>query len=434
MVAGSWHLASVLGACLAELGHEVVGCDQDALAIAALANGRAPADEAGLGELLRAQLAAGRLRYTTDWREALRSAELAFVAHDTPVRDDDSPDLTIVGRTVSAIARNASGPLALVVSSQVPVGTTRGMRQLARTERAELPWEIAYVPEFLQLGQALERFRDPDRVVIGAERSEIADLIRSLYPPDVRVFSTAIETAEMIKHASNAFLATSISFMNEIAEICEKTGADAVAVAEAMRLDRRIGPHAFLSPGLGFAGGTLGRDVRALQGLGAASGKRTPLLDAVASINASRLGMLLGRVREVAGDRERPVACLLGLTYKAGTSTLRRSISLELAQTLLAEGWRVRAHDPAADGTWSAELPHGLELYSDALEAANGAHVTVLLTDWPEYRELDLIRLRGAMTGDWLIDGRNAIDPPTAVNAGLRYWGVGRGPLAPALA
>lgn len=425
-VVGSWHLAGVMAAGLAELGHEVIGWDEDPAAIRKLVDGKAPADEPGLGAAFEVSGREGRLRWTTEIDDALRRAVVVFVAHDTPVGEDDAADLSVVDRSVTSIVDRAEGPLTIAISSQVPVGTTRRYAEMARLRRPELGLDVVCVPEFLELGHALERFRNPDRLVIGCDRSESADVIRMLFPADVRILQTSPETAEMIKHASNAFLATSISFINEVADICEQTGADAVAVANALRLDRRVGPHAFLSPGLGFAGGTLGRDVRALQAIAHRSDQQTRLLDAVVTVNESRLDALVSRIRGIGDGHTTPTACLLGLTYKAGTSTLRRSAALKVARDLLRCGWRVRAHDPAAQAEWSTELPAGLELCPDPYAAALDATLTVLLTDWPHYRGLSLDRLRASMAGDWLIDARNFIDPRDAAAAGLQYWGMGR--------
>lgn len=426
LVAGSWHLASTLAAGLAELGHTVVGCDDDIEAIAALAAARPPVNEPGLDALLRRHLETGRLRFTTNWAQALADATVAFVAHDTPVGEDDSPDVSVVERTVETLARSAIRPLTLVISSQVPVGTCERLAALARSRRPDLRWEIACCPEFLRLGEAIDCFLNPDRVVVGAGRPEVAADVRALLPPRAPTVLTDLATAEMVKHATNAFLATSISFINEVADLSAERGADGVTVAAALRLDRRIGPHAALAPGLGFAGGTLGRDVRALQRSAQAVGLATVLLDAVMTVNERRLPLLLAQLRQALADRPRPVACLLGLTYKPRTSTLRRSASLRIARELLASGWRVRAHDAAADVRWASELPAGLELRDDPLDAADGAHAVAILTEWPQYRAIDLRLLRERMAGDWLFDARNVIDPETAARAGFRYRGVGR--------
>ncbi|HEV8633982.1 MAG TPA: nucleotide sugar dehydrogenase, partial [Chloroflexota bacterium] len=318
--------------------------------------------------------------------------------------------------------------LLLVVGAQVPVGTCDNLAERVNALAARHRVDLAYVPEFLRLGDAVELFLRPDRLVIGADdpavRARVAALYRGVEAP---VIETGLRTAEMIKHASNAFLAASVSFANEIAALCEESGADALAVARAMRLDRRIGPHAFLSPGLGFAGGTLGRDVRALQALGRAKERPTRLLDAVMAVNADQTRLVVARLERLFPDLGGVSIGLLGLTYKPGTSALRRSAGLETAEALLARGARVRAFDPMVPPERAAEVPPGLELVADASAAAAGASALALMTEWPEFAALDWKDLAaGAAEPCVLIDARNALDPAAVAQAGFDYWGVGR--------
>lgn len=426
-VVGAWHQASVVGPCLAELGHTVVGTALDQDGIRELGQGRPPVSEPGLEELLGRHLASGRLRYTSDFAEALVGAEAAVIALDTPVRVDDSPDLDPVMASVRAVAGVATRDILLVVSAQVPIGTCDSIGEMLRSARAGIQWSVAYVPEFLRLGEAVALFMHPDRLVIGADDPATAARVEAIYAgttgPRLR---TSVRSAEMAKHASNAFLAASVSFINELAGLCEATGSDALEVAAAMKLDPRIGPRAFLAPGLGFAGGTLGRDVRALQAVGASHGRPTALLDAVIDVNTRQTRLVLERLRSSFSDLSKVRVALLGLTYKPGTSALRRSASVEAADALMALGAGVAAHDPLVPPSRAAELPHGLSIAPDPLSAAAGADALVVATEWPEYATLDWRAVKATMKGDLVIDARNALVPAAVAEAGLRYWGIGR--------
>jgi UDPglucose 6-dehydrogenase len=426
-VIGAWHQAAVAAGGLAELGNEVRGAALDASALAGLAAGVPPVEEPGLADLLRRHLASGKLRYAP-LDDALRGADAALVAIDTPVGPDDSPDLSSVVDALEAIGRSLSGDLLLVVSAQVPVGTCDRLSERVNSLATGHRVDVAYVPEFLRLGNAVELFLHPDRLVIGADdpavRTRVAEIYRGV---DAPIVDTDLRTAEMIKHASNAFLAASVSFANEIAGLCEESGADAVMVAQAMRLDRRIGPYAFVAPGLGFAGGTLGRDVRALQALGRARNRATRLLDAVMAVNADQTRLVLHRLERLFPSFDRVSIALLGLTYKPGTSALRRSAALETAEALLARGARVRAFDPMVPPERADEVPAGLELAADAMAAANEASALALMTEWPEFARLDWARLAArAAEPRVLIDARNLLDPAEVARAGFDYWGVGR--------
>lgn len=426
-VVGGWHQASVLAACLAELGHTVSGVWWDAQVVTRLSAGKAPVHEPGLEALLARHLASGRLRYTTDFGEALDGAELAYLAVDTPIASDDSPELGVVFECARRMRGALAGDLVLCVSAQVPVGTCARIAETLQSNAGGHRCVVAYVPEFLRLGTAIETFRQADRFVIGCDDVVAAELIASVYSPLGRpVVRMSVRSAEMAKHASNAFLATSISFINELSSLCEATGADVGDVARAMKLDRRIGPEAFLSPGLGFAGGTLGRDVRALQHLGLESGAETPLLDGVMSVNATRPRLIAARLRAVFGELRGRRVAVWGLTYKAGTSTLRRSVALEIVEELLANGVEVRAFDPIADFTEASELPD-FAIASDAYDAAEGADAVVLLTAWPGLDAVDLSELRRRMRSAVLLDMGNHLEAEAVVGAGIDYLGVGKG-------
>jgi len=426
-VVGLWHQASVVSACLADLGHAVRGVGPEADVVANLNQGHAPLYEPGLDDLIQRNLDAGRLRYTTDYADALRGADVAYLAIDTPVGPDDESDLASIEEAARSIGRAMSGPLTLIVSAQVPVGTSGRLAELIRAEQPDAHLDVVYVPEFLRLGTAIETFRQADRFVVGADDPAVAERVADLYRPLGRpILVTGLRSAEMGKHASNTFLATSISFINEIADLCDEAGADATQVAQILKLDRRIGPYAFLSPGLGFAGGTLGREIRALQKLGQRTGRQTLMMDAVMAVNQSRARFVGQRLGKIYDSLDGLVVGILGLTYKSGTSTMRRAISLEIIQDLVGQGVAVRAYDPLANLDEVSDRPP-FERSPDPYTAAQGADALVLVTEWDTIGDLDFERLRAAMRRPVLIDTRNLFDPARMRTVGFVYASVGRG-------
>ena len=456
-IVGLWHQASVISACLADMGHHVRGVGDDEKVVAALNAGEPPLYEPKLKAIMRRNLRAGRLKYTTDYREALDGAEFAYIAIDTAVGPDDQSDLSSIfdaarhiGQATPVLSRSpersegaaeGSGELILIVSAQVPVGTCERMAAIAQEEHQRATRDanlqpanlqpstiqVAYVPEFLRLGTAVDTFRCADRFVVGANDPAVAKRIAALYRPlGQPIVITSLRTAEMAKHASNAFLATSISFINEMANLCDEVGADALQVAQIMKLDRRIGKYAFLGPGLGFAGGTLGREIRALQKLGQQHRCDTPMMDAVMTVNQARARLVGQRLQRVYDSLEDLQVGVLGLTYKPGTSTLRRSIALDIILDLVAQGASVRAFDPLARLDEVADLPP-FEPCADPYAVAQGSDALVLVTEWAGIRDLDLPRLRTAMRRPVFIDTRNLFDPAKMQEAGFIYLGVGRG-------
>ncbi len=424
---GLWHQGSVVSACLADMGHQVYGVDVDDRVVQALNAAEPPVHEPKLKAIIRRNLRAGRLKYTTDYREALREAEFAYVAIDTPVGPNDESDLDGIFGAARRIAQAAARRFALVVTAQVPVGTCERIAFTAKEENPGASFDVAYVPEFLRLGMAVDTFRRADRFVIGANDPTVAQAVAELYRPLSRpIVITNLRTAEMAKHASNTFLAASISFINEIANLCDSVGGDALQVAEIMKLDRRIGRHAFLSPGLGFAGGTLGRDIRALQKLGSQHGHDMPLMNAVLAINRSRAHLVGQRLRQAYDSLEGLQVGILGLTYKAGTSTLRRSIALDIIRDLIAQGAVVKAFDQLARLGEVADLPP-FEFLSDPYTVAQGSNALVLVTEWSGIRDLDLPRLSANMRRPVFVDTRNLFDPVRMRQAGFIYYGIGRG-------
>ena len=425
-VTGVWHQGMIVAAFLAELGHSVVGVPTSEAAAARLSAAEPLVHEPGLPGLLRRNLDAGRLSFTASVGSAVAGAELVFLSLDTPVDDRDRPQLDAVLRLAAEIGAGLTGDCILCVTAQVEVGTSERLRTIVR-ERSSHEIGLAYVPEFLRLGEAVETFRDADRFVVGCDEPAVAARVTALFAPLERpIVQTSVATAEVAKHASNAFLATSISFANELADLCEVVGADAAEVGRILRLDARIGPKAYLTPGVGFAGATLGRDVRTLQALGTEHGVPTRVADAVMTVNDERMAMVVRRLeRELGGLDGRRVA-LIGLAYKAGTDTLRRALSLELAAALRERGAAVTGFDPLAR-VGDLAGPPPLEQRPSLLEAAAGCDALVVLVGLPELEALDLSGVEAAMRGDVVLDTTGRLPVDAALQAGLRLLTTGRG-------
>jgi UDPglucose 6-dehydrogenase len=383
-VYGLWHLGCVTAACLAEAGNEVVGLDVDEALVGELQQGRPPLFEPGLEELIKSGIAAGGLTFTAQPIEALRNAEVVWVTFDTPVNDRDEADVAFVQRRLDAIADFIHPGTLVLVSSQVPVGFTRTLQR--NWQDGSLHY--AYSPENLRLGRALDCFRKPDRVIVGHDNQANKPKIAALFAPFcARIEWMSIESAEMTKHALNAFLATSVTFINELARLCEVVGANAKDVERGLKSEGRIGSRAYLSPGAAFAGGTLARDVCYLIEQGVRNQVDTPLFTGVLLGNERHKAWVREHAQKLTQDNPRPIVAVLGLTYKPGTSTLRRSAAIELCRWLHSQGMAVRGHDPAV-----STLPHELEsfltLTASPSEALDHADLAIVATEWPEYREL----------------------------------------------
>jgi UDPglucose 6-dehydrogenase len=383
-VYGLWHLGCVTAACLAEAGHQVVGLDADEDVVAGLRQGRPPLHEPGLADLVAGGLAGGRLAFATDAGAALRDAEILWVAFDTPVNDQDEADVGFVRRRLEAVADHIRPGTLVLISSQVPVGFTRALER----DWSGRGLRYACSPENLRLGKALEAFRKPERVIVGVRGPAERPPLTALFAPFCSHLEwMSVESAEMTKHALNAFLATSVTFINEVARLCEALGADAKEVERGLKSEARIGPRAYLGPGAAFAGATLARDVRFLIGLGEHNRLPTPLFRGVLASNDRHKGWLRDKVEELLKGVGQPVVAVLGLTYKPGTSTLRRSASVELCAWLHRRGIAVRAHDPAV-GDLPDDLRPAVRLCHSAGEVLAGADVAVVATEWPDYRGL----------------------------------------------
>lgn len=425
-VVGSWHLATVTAAGLADVGHRVCVVDSDEEAISSLAAGRPTVFEPGLEQQLRENADAGRLRFTTDFEEAVGVGSIVLVAHDTPLTGE-GVDLGPIYEAVERVARAARREYLLLIGSQVPIGVSERLGEAARRINPDVPCDVACSPEFLRLGAAVELFRHPDRIVIGASSPTAASRARAVFEPLGRpILIMSLREAEMVKHATNAFVANSVSFIGEIAQLCDELGADAMPVGRALRLDRRIGEKAYVLPGLGFNGGTVARDVKVLLGLASEAGNEAPLLEAVLSVNARQNGLVAERLGEALGGLEGAEVGLLGLTYKAKTSTMRSSLTLQIAQQLARAGARLRAWDPII-APEDYELSWGIRPCADAGDAADDADALVVMTPKDEFKALDIASLGERMRRRVLADPMGVFGREMAHAAGFTYVAIGRG-------
>jgi UDPglucose 6-dehydrogenase len=419
-VIGTGYVGLVTAAGFAELGSEVYCVDVDAEKVDRLQRGEIPIYEPGLRESVARNRE--RLHFSTELAPALEHARLLFVAVGTPPTYSGDADLSAVHAVVESMPR--SDEHALVMKSTVPVGTGASIKRIFAEHGKE---GFAYVscPEFLKEGSALEDFLEPDRVVVGDDGTWAGDAVVDLYSPlDAPVVRTDIASAEMVKLAANAFLATKISFINEIANVCEETGADVLEVARGMGLDQRIGKH-FLKPGIGFGGSCFPKDVSALKQLAGNSGYHFQLLTAVIEVNELQKRRVIAKLQKHLGSLVGRRVALLGLAFKANTDDMREASSLVLASRLQGEGAQVRAYDPIAEGEARKRM-RGVEFADSALGAVEGADAVILVTEWPEFAELDWREVKARMAGDLLVDGRNFADRDQVTAAGFVYEGIGR--------
>jgi UDPglucose 6-dehydrogenase len=426
-VVGVGYVGLVTGACFADLGNRVVALDIDAARIEGLKRGEMPIYEPGLQELVDRNVGADRLQFTTSYEEALRSAEFVFIAVGTPSGVDGEADLQHVRAVAESIARAMTHPLIIVNKSTVPVGTGDWVADILRsTQPKPIPFAVVSCPEFLREGSAIADFMNPARTVLGSFDADAAEKVAQLHLPlRAPIVITDLRTAEMIKYASNAFLATKISFINEIANICEALGADIKEVATGMGYDPRIG-GGFLDAGLGYGGSCFPKDVLALAYMAAEKGRHPQLLQAVMDINADSRRRIVERTQELVGTLRGKTVGLLGLTFKPNTDDLREAPALEIARRLLSEGVTVRAYDPVGMPR-AAQLIPEIRMTADAYDLAKGCDAVIVCTEWNEFKNLDLRRLHDAMRQPIVIDGRNIYDPAEMSSYGFQYRGVGRG-------
>jgi UDPglucose 6-dehydrogenase len=425
-VLGLGHLGSVTAACLAKLGHRVVGMDFDEARVANLSKGIAPIFEPGLEELIRRGLSSGNLRFTGAVNGA-KDIDVLWVAYDTPVDDDDA-DADFVMAQIERALLGMSRDIVVLVSSQLPVGSVRRLEYAETLSHGTLQLKVAYSPENLRLGRAVDDFLRPERIVVGVRSSSDRDLLRGLLSSITESIEwMSVESAEMTKHAVNAFLAASVAFANEIASICESVGADAKEVERGLKTENRIGPRAYLSPGAAFAGGTLARDVAYLNQMARERGVITPLLSSVLASNDSHKHWVQRKLRGLFVDLARTTVAVWGLTYKPGTDTLRRSSSVELCDWMIREGATIHVHDPMVKS-----LPEGwcdaVERYDDPLDAVLGAHALVVATEWPMYRTISIDQLIQCSPHLVVLDANRFLTNLATAEGRVRYFAVGMPP------
>jgi UDPglucose 6-dehydrogenase len=388
-VFGLWHLGSVTAACLASGGHSVIGLDFNEEVIANLSQGHPPLFEPGLEELIQSGIEAKRLAFTTETDEALRDADILWVTYDTPVDEDDQADIEYVANRVIRLFPYLRPNTLVLISSQLPVGSTKKLELAYSAQFPDKQVSFGYSPENLRLGKAISVFTQPDRVVVGVRTQADQERAAALLGPFTdRIEWMSVESAEMTKHALNAFLAASVAFANEIAVLCERVGADAKEVERGLKSESRIGPKAYLGPGAAFAGGTLARDIAFLTQLGRETQQPVPLLAAVKTSNDNHKLWVRQKLEEMLGPVSGRKIAVWGLTYKPGTDTLRRSSAVELCTWLLEQGAQVRAHDPAVKSL-PDDLKFAIELCPEALEAIDQVAALVIATEWPEYKDID---------------------------------------------
>jgi UDPglucose 6-dehydrogenase len=423
-VQGLWHLGSVTAVCLASIGHEVVGLDFDEDVTCGLQAGKPPIFEPGLEEMIRLGLDSGRLRFVTNVEDIPKDIELLWVAYDTPVNEDDEADVDFVINQVKTVLPFLPADSTVLVSSQLPVGSIQRMEAIADKHCYDKTLTFAYSPENLRLGKALDVFLNPDRIVVGVRGNRDKKRIAQLLAPITdRIEWMSVESAEMTKHAINAFLATSVVFANEIAAVCEMIGADAKEVERGLKSEQRIGPKAYLSPGSAFAGGTLARDIEFLKAVSQDHQISIPLLESVKKSNDLHKHWVRRKLKSLLPNLVGTTVVVWGLTYKPGTDTLRRSLAVELCNWLIEEGAAVRVHDPAVKclpENWKGRV----QRFQEALAAIIGAHVLLVGTEWPEYKEIPAELITEAAPGLLVLDPNRFLSYLGTVPS-LRYIAVG---------
>ncbi len=426
-VVGVGYVGLVTAACFSDLGNKVVALDIDEERIAGLKRGEMPIYEPGLEELVERNVAAGRLSFTTSYKEALKEAEFAFICVATPSGGDGEADLKYVESAARSIAETMNAPLVVINKSTVPVGTGDWVADIIRENQPEaIDFSVVSCPEFLAEGVAIQGFMNPGRTVLGSLDKEAADKVAQLHLPlRSPIVITDLRTAEMIKYASNAFLATKISFINEIANVCESLGADVIEVAAGMGFDPRIGPQ-FLRAGLGYGGSCFPKDVKALAFMAEEMGHEPKILNSVMVTNDGRRRMAIERVSQMLGGLKGKTIGLMGLAFKPNTDDMRDAPSLDIAEALLAAGAKVKGYDPVAMEAAAPLMPQ-VQMADDAYSLAEGCDALMVITEWNEFIQLDLERVRDLMKTPVMFDGRNVYEPAKLAALGFDYVGVGRG-------
>jgi len=429
-VIGTGYVGLVTGTCFSEFGVDVTCIDNDAGKIDMLKRGEIPIYEPGLQQMVQKNAAEGRLHFTTDLAEGIEKALVIFIAVGTPPQDDGSADLQYVDEVASSIGQHLNGYKVIATKSTVPIGTGDRIRNIVEKHAGGNPFDVVSNPEFLREGSAIEDFMRPNRIVIGADSDRALAVMRDLYAPlyllETPIIATSVTSSEMIKYASNAFLATKISFINEVAEICERVGADVHHVAKGMGLDRRIGPK-FLHPGPGYGGSCFPKDTQALLRIAGDNGYDMKIVRAVLEVNAQRRLAVLAKIEGLLPDLEGKTIAGLGLAFKPNTDDIRESPAVDICRLLLDRGARLRVFDPAAMPFARTELGEtGVYYATDMYDAAEGSDLLVLFTEWNQFRKLDLERMDSLLSAPRIIDCRNIYDPAVMRAAGFEYVSVGR--------
>lgn len=426
-VVGVGYVGLVTGACFADLGNKVVALDVDEHRIQNLKRGVMPIYEPGLDELVKRNVKAGRLSFTTSYAEALEGAEFAFIAVGTPSGANGEADLQYIEAAAKSIAAYMTEPLVIINKSTVPIGTGDWVSDIVKgAQRKAVPFSVVSCPEFLREGSAISDFMSPHRTVIGSLHHEAAAKVAQLHLPlRAPIVITDLRTAEMIKYASNAFLATKISFMNELADLCECVGADVKEVAAGMGYDARIGRH-FLDAGLGWGGSCFPKDVKALAYMARDNGLTPSILDAVTSVNYARRVEAVKQMDAMVGGLKGKTIGLFGLAFKPNTDDMREAPVIEIAAHLLEAGAKVRGYDPAAMEVARPLLP-SVEMFKDPYEMAKGCDGVIVVTEWNEFKQLDLDQLKSILKQPVIFDGRNIYDPGLMKEKGFTYRAIGRG-------
>ncbi len=426
-VVGVGYVGLVTGACFADLGNKVIALDVNEKRIENLKKGIMPIYEPGLDELVKRNVKAGRLSFTTSYAEALDGTEFAFIAVGTPSGVNGEADLQYVAAAAKSIAANMKAPLIIINKSTVPIGTGDWVADIVKdAQLKEIPFSVVSCPEFLREGSAISDFMNPHRTVIGSLHHEAAEKVAQLHLPlRAPIVITDLRTAEMIKYASNAFLATKISFMNELADLCEKVGADIKEVAAGMGYDARIGRH-FLDAGLGWGGSCFPKDVKALAYMAKERGLDPRILDSVTSVNYDRRTEAVKRIGEMVGGLKGKTIGLFGLAFKPNTDDMREAPSIDIVAHLTEAGAKVRAYDPVAMDVARPILP-AVEMFDDPYEMAKGCDGVMVVTEWNEFKQLDLDQLKSLLRKPVVFDGRNIYDPHLMKEKGFVYQAIGRG-------
>jgi UDPglucose 6-dehydrogenase len=426
-VVGVGYVGLVTGACFSDLGNRVVALDVDEKRIENLNRGVLPIYEPGLDELVRRNVAAGRLSFTVSYAEALKGAEFVFIAVGTPSGVNGEADLQFVAAAARSIAENMDGPLVIINKSTVPIGTGDWVADIVKgAQPRAVPFSVVSCPEFLREGSAISDFMSPHRTVIGSLHREAAEKVAQLHLPlRAPIVITDLRTAEMIKYASNAFLATKISFMNELADLCDCVGADVKEVAAGMGYDARIGKH-FLDAGIGWGGSCFPKDVKALAYMAKEKGLTPRILDSVTQVNYDRRPEAVHRMSEMLGGLKGKNIGLLGLAFKPNTDDMREAPSIDIVRELVKGGARVRAYDPVAMDVAQPLLPE-VQMFRDPYEMAAGCDGLMVVTEWNEFKQLDLDHLKEVLKAAVLFDGRNIYDPTLMRQKGFTYRAIGRG-------